>query len=474
MSRGPGTTLLLAVLGGVAVATLPAVVGPGTGTSPGPRHEELVLAAERVHDPDLDLDAGLPATRRAGTAAEGATADGDDAPSPHRSGSVDPDLDGAPRPSATRSSSTPASGLAASGIPTTALEAYRAAADAQDCGIDWTLLAAIGRVESNHGRFGGATLHTDGTSSPAIIGIPLDGGPGVATITDTDGGRFDRDTVHDRAVGPMQFIPGTWARYAADGDGDGVRDPFDVHDAAAAAADYLCTAGGDLSTPAGQARAVLAYNRSQSYVDTVLGLAATYAGTEVTEVPTPTAPPTVPPAAPPAPSPQPAPAPAPTPSPAPTPVPAPTPTPTPAPEPTPAPTPTPAPSPAPTPDPTPTPTPTPAPTPACPGDGAPAVVDVVDGTGRPGVADELLADLTAAGLTTGTVTAVDGGTAAVEGPAGDGGAAWLADALGLPELARDGDVEHVTVALGPGTTADDRTADVLTAADALPDCTPAG
>ncbi len=86
-----------------------------------------------------------------------------------------------------------------------------------------------------------------------------------------------------------------------------------------------------------------------------------------------------------------------------------------------------------------------------------------------------MADLTAAGLTAGTVTTVtDGGTAAVEGPDGDGGALWLADALGLTELARDADVEHVTVVLGPGTAADDRTADVLAAVDALPDCSTAG
>ncbi|MCO7219605.1 lytic transglycosylase domain-containing protein, partial [Klenkia sp. PcliD-1-E] len=339
MGRGPGTTLLLAVVGGVAVATLPALVGPGATTVPQPRHEQFVLAADRVRDPDLDMGAGLPATRRGtGAAAAEGTPAAADAPSTHRSGSVDPDLDAGPRPSSTRTPSSPASGLAASGIPTTALEAYRAAADAQGCGIDWTLLAAIGRVESDHGRFGGATLRTDGTSSPKIIGIPLDGGPGVATITDTDGGRYDGDTEHDRAVGPMQFIPGTWARYAADGDGDGVRDPFDIHDAAAAAADYLCTAGGDLSTPAGQARAVLAYNRSQTYVDTVLGLAATYAGTEVPQVPTPTAPPTVPPAAPPAPAPAPT-------GPVPVPAPAPAPSPSPGPEPSPSPSPSPEPSP---------------------------------------------------------------------------------------------------------------------------------
>ena len=56
------------------------------------------------------------------------------------------------------------SGLAANGIPTVALNAYRVAAARVDhadpgCGIDWALLAGIGREESNHGRFGGATLH---------------------------------------------------------------------------------------------------------------------------------------------------------------------------------------------------------------------------------------------------------------------------------------------------------------------------
>ncbi|PZA21933.1 hypothetical protein DMO24_07695, partial [Modestobacter versicolor] len=178
-----------------------------------------------------------------------------------------------------------ASPLAASGIPTTALEAYTFAALDADCVIDWTLIAAIGRVESNHGRFGGAVLHTDGTSTPPVVGIPLTGA-GTARILDTDGGRFDRDTVHDRAVGPMQFIPSTWAIYGADGNGDGVDDPFNIFDAAAAAADYLCASGGDLTTPAGQARAVFAYNHSDEYVDSVLGLAATYAGTTPVEVPT--------------------------------------------------------------------------------------------------------------------------------------------------------------------------------------------
>src|SRR3954454_15357653 len=105
-------------------------------------------------------------------------------------------------------------GLAANGIPNVALNAYRVAAarmtnSSPDCGIDWSLLAGIGRVESNHGRFGGASLNPDGTSTPQIKGPPLDGGQ-FAFIRDTDGGAFDGDSSVDRAVGPMQFIPSTW------------------------------------------------------------------------------------------------------------------------------------------------------------------------------------------------------------------------------------------------------------------------
>lgn len=172
-----------------------------------------------------------------------------------------------------------APGLAADGIPARAVQAYQAAATSMaGCGIPWSLVAAIGRVESDHGRFAGATLLADGRSDPPIVGIPLDGRPGVAQIGDTDSGRYDGDTTHDRAVGPMQFIPGTWALFASDGDHDGKADPFDLDDAAAAAAKYLCQAGGDLSTAAGQQDAVYSYNRSDSYVSLVLALSAEYAG----------------------------------------------------------------------------------------------------------------------------------------------------------------------------------------------------
>jgi membrane-bound lytic murein transglycosylase B len=186
-----------------------------------------------------------------------------------------------PSPPARPGDDQRASSLASDGIPTTALEAYQRAARRESerdpsCGLSWPLLAAIGRVESDHGRFAGAVLHTDGRSTPRVIGIALTG-QGTARITDTDGGRLDGDQTYDRAVGPMQFIPSTWAGYRADGNGDGIADPFNIFDAAAAAAHYLCAAGGDLTTLAGQLRAVHAYNDSDAYVALVLQLERVYA-----------------------------------------------------------------------------------------------------------------------------------------------------------------------------------------------------
>ncbi|MGZ4623296.1 MAG: lytic murein transglycosylase [Blastococcus sp.] len=190
------------------------------------------------------------------------------------------------------------SALTSDGIPAVAFTAYTRAAAAvpADCHLRWSLLAAIGRVESDHGRFGGAALLTDGLSAPPVIGLPLNGA-GTALVADTDHGRLDGDPFYDHAVGPMQFIPSTWARYASDGNGDGRADPFNVYDAALAAARYLCAAGGDLGGELGQARAVLAYNHSASYVATVLTLAATYAGSPPPRLAgLPSTPPTAPPA----------------------------------------------------------------------------------------------------------------------------------------------------------------------------------
>jgi murein DD-endopeptidase MepM/ murein hydrolase activator NlpD len=101
-------------------------------------------------------------------------------------------------------------------------------------GIPWQVLAAINKVESNFGQ----------NMGPSSAG----------------------------AVGWMQFMPSTWQRWGMDGNGDGIADPWDPHDAIFAAARYLAAAGGrtDIS------RAVFAYNHAQWYVDEILGLARTY------------------------------------------------------------------------------------------------------------------------------------------------------------------------------------------------------
>ncbi|HLS76431.1 MAG TPA: lytic murein transglycosylase [Nocardia sp.] len=166
-------------------------------------------------------------------------------------------------------------------IPTVALEAYGYAAAVMavsrpECGIAWTTLAGIASVESKHGTHREAELHDDGVVRPPIIGIALDGAPGVATITDTDGGRYDGDPVYDRAVGPLQFIPETWQRWAVDANGDGVLDPQSIDDAALTAARYLCASGGDLTSRGGWQQAVLTYNQSTSYLNTVRHRAAAY------------------------------------------------------------------------------------------------------------------------------------------------------------------------------------------------------
>ena len=97
-------------------------------------------------------------------------------------------------------------------------------------------------------------------------------GNGFAVIIDSDGGRLDGNDKWDRAVGPMQFLPETWSRWATDGNGDGVSDPHNLYDAAAAAARFLCylreTRGSSPSTY------VLGYNESRSYVRSVLSTAA--------------------------------------------------------------------------------------------------------------------------------------------------------------------------------------------------------
>jgi membrane-bound lytic murein transglycosylase B len=178
----------------------------------------------------------------------------------------------------------------ASGIPAAALAAYQRAetvinAADKSCNLEWQLLAAIGRVESDHGRYGGNTLGDDGVATPGIFGIPLNGSNGTQRISDTDGGQYDSDSRWDRAVGPMQFIPSTWSVVGVDGDNDGMRNPQDIDDAALASAVYLCSGKDDLSTEKGQRAAVYRYNHSNKYVDLVLSFMEAYLEGDYTSVP---------------------------------------------------------------------------------------------------------------------------------------------------------------------------------------------
>jgi hypothetical protein len=118
----------------------------------------------------------------------------------------------------------------------TYLSLYRSAA-ATCPGLSWTVLAAIGQVESGHGR----------NSSTSSAG----------------------------AMGPMQFEPATFRAYAVDGDGDGVASIQSPPDAIYTAARYLCANGAGRGAGALSA-AIFRYNHAGWYVATVLRLAGLY------------------------------------------------------------------------------------------------------------------------------------------------------------------------------------------------------
>ncbi|MGZ4526299.1 MAG: lytic transglycosylase domain-containing protein [Mycobacterium sp.] len=164
------------------------------------------------------------------------------------------------------------------GIPSIALAAYRSAeqkmaAAAPGCGVSWNLLAGIGRIESGHA--GGGRVDARGTAVVPIYGPTLDGTlPGNEVILQSSAG--NRPT-YARAMGPMQFLPGTWARYASDGKGDGVADPQNLFDSTLAAARYLCSGGLNLRDPSQVMAAILRYNNSMAYAQNVLGWASAYA-----------------------------------------------------------------------------------------------------------------------------------------------------------------------------------------------------
>lgn len=136
------------------------------------------------------------------------------------------------------------SGKALADIPPGYLSLYASAA-ASCPGLPWTVLAAIGTVESSNGR------------STA---------PGVQSGANFAG-----------AEGPMQFLPATFAAYAVAGPGGSLPpSPYDPTDAVYTAARMLCADGG--GRPGGLAGAVFAYNHSVAYVHQVLSLASSYAG----------------------------------------------------------------------------------------------------------------------------------------------------------------------------------------------------
>ncbi|MET9426467.1 lytic murein transglycosylase [Streptomyces sp. NPDC003036] len=187
---------------------------------------------------------------------------------------------GTAAPAGTATGTDTGSGGLGGTLPAAVLAAYRhaetaLAGSAPGCGLRWQLLAAIGQVESGQAR--GGRLTADGTTVRPILGPRLDGN-GFALIRDTDGGAYDGDAVYDRAVGPMQFIPSTWAAWGADGSGDGRADPGNIYDAALAAGRYLCAGGRDLADPSDLDRAILGYNHSTAYLRTVRAWYAYFLG----------------------------------------------------------------------------------------------------------------------------------------------------------------------------------------------------
>ena len=188
------------------------------------------------------------------------------------------------------------------GVPDVVLSAYAHAAGRLEeeypgCeGMTWPVLAGIGRKESEHAA-GSEVTSSGRVHRPLITGPRLDGSGAGGNTTphpDTDGGEWDGDTEFDRAVGPMQFLPATWASHGLDASGDGVADPHNIFDAAWSAAVYLCVSdpepgGVDFTDEDDLEAALLRYNRSASYVEEVRGFIDAYAELAVQAAPVPVA-----------------------------------------------------------------------------------------------------------------------------------------------------------------------------------------
>ncbi|QDO04018.1 glycoside hydrolase [Streptomyces sp. S1A1-8] len=180
--------------------------------------------------------------------------------------------------SAARDDGGIADGGTAADIPPRMLTAYKNAVQqvgkyVPKCqGMRWPILAGIAKVESNHAI--GRTIAGNGDIRPRIYGVLLNGsgaGGNTTAFPDTDGGRWDGTATGERAVGPFQFLPSTWASIGKDANGDKTADPHNADDAALGAAVYLCGNGRDLAKRSQLEAAILQYNHSTEYLSNVLG-----------------------------------------------------------------------------------------------------------------------------------------------------------------------------------------------------------
>lgn len=139
----------------------------------------------------------------------------------------------AERAAAAAAAAAGAGRVTAAGIPAAFERLYRDAAPTCP-GLSWTVLAAIGQVESGHGT----------NMGPSSAG----------------------------AMGPMQFLPSTFSAYAVDGDRDGDKDIWDPADSVFSAARYLCANGAGVG-PRGLYSAIYRYNHADWYVQMVVSVA---------------------------------------------------------------------------------------------------------------------------------------------------------------------------------------------------------
>jgi membrane-bound lytic murein transglycosylase B len=165
------------------------------------------------------------------------------------------------------------------GIPGVAYAAYQnaervLAEQDPNCHMPWSLLAGIGQIESHHAY---GKLDADGNPLEPVYGPVLDGSlAGNNVVRETDGGALDGMQYYARAVGPMQFLPDTYRKFAADGRGTGLSDPQNLFDASLTAGKYLCSGGLDMNDMSQQSRAIMRYNNSMAYVTNVMAWETAY------------------------------------------------------------------------------------------------------------------------------------------------------------------------------------------------------